>query len=81
MREVNSNEEFEQIGNKGLMPIVAIGSVLLRFVFLQGDDREHKVETQVDNVLVVPGMGVNLFSGWRVSVNDHAVSLHAAHTS
>ena len=81
VREVNSNEEFEQIGNKGLMPIVAIGSVLLRFVFLQGDDREHKVETQVDNVLVVPGMGVNLFSGWRVSVNDHAVSLHAAHTS
>ena len=52
--------------------------MLLRFVFLrEGDDREHKVETQVENVLVVPGMGFNLFSGWRVSVNGHAVSLHA----
>ena len=67
MREINPNEEFVQIGNKGLMPVVAIGSVLLRFVFLQeGDDREHNVETQVDNVLVVRGMGFNLFSGWRV---------------
>ena len=28
-------------------------------------------------MLVVPGMGFNLFSGWRVSVNGHAVSLHA----
>ena len=46
------------------MPVVAIGSVLLRFVFLrEGDDREHKVETQVDNVLDVPGMGFHLFSG------------------
>ena len=36
-----------------------------------------KVDTQVDNVLVAPGMGFNLFSGWRVSVNGHAVSLHA----
>ena len=53
VREVNSNEEFEQIGNKGLMPIVAIGSVLLRFVFLrEGDGREHKVEMQVDNCLL-----------------------------
>ena len=60
------------------MPVVAIGSVLLRFVFLrEGDDREHKVETQVDIVLVVPGMAFNLFSGWRVSVEGHAVSLHA----
>ena len=60
------------------MPVVAIGSVLLRFVFLrEGDDREHKAETQVENVRVVPGMGFNLFSGWRVSVNGHAVSLHA----
>ena len=76
VREVNPNEEFVQIGDKGLMPVVAIGSVLLRFVFLrEGDDREHKVETQVDNVLVVPGMGFNLFSGWRVSVNGQAVSL------
>ena len=78
MREVNPNQEFIQIGNKGLMPVVAIGNVLLRFVSLrEGDDREHKVVTQVDNVLVVPGMGFNLFSGWRVSVNGHAVSLHA----
>ena len=77
VRDVNPNEEFVQIGGKGLMPVVAIGSVLLRFVFLREDDREHKVETQVDNVLVVPGMGFNLFSGWRVSVNGHAVSLHA----
>ena len=60
------------------MPVVAVGSVLLGFVFLpEGDDREHKVETQADNVLVVPGMGFNLFSGWRVSVNGHAVSLQA----
>ena len=60
------------------MPVVTIGSVLLRFDFLrEGDDRENKVETQVDNVLVVPGMGFNMFSGWRVSVNGHAVSLHA----
>ena len=67
VRYVNPNEEFVQIGDKGLMPVVAIGSVLLRFVFLQeGDDREHNVETQVDNVLVVRGMGFNLFSGWRV---------------
>ena len=52
--------------------------MLLRFVFLrEGDDREHKVETQVDNVLVVQGMGFNLFSGWRISVNGHAVSFHA----
>ena len=43
----------------------------------QEDDRDHKVETQVDNVLVVPAMGFNLFSGWRVSVNGHAVSFHA----
>ena len=78
MRKVNPNEEFVQIGDKMLMPVVAIGSVLLRFGFLrEGDDREHKVETHVDNVLVVPGMGFNLFSGWRVSVNGHAVSLHA----
>ena len=78
VRDVNPNEEFVQIGDKGLMPVVAIGSVLLRFVFLrEGDDREHKVETQVDNVLVVRGTGFNLFSGWRVSVNGHAVSLHA----
>ena len=64
VRVVNPNEEFVQIGDKGLMPVVAIGSVLLKFVFLrEGDDREHKVETQVDNVLVVPGMGFNLFSG------------------
>ena len=70
VREVNPNEEFEQIGKKGLMPVVAIGSVLLQFVFLrEGDEREHKVETQVDNMVVVPGMGFNLFSGWRVSVN------------
>ena len=68
MRDVNPNEEFVQICDKRLMPVVAIDSVLLRFVFLR-DDREHKVETQVDNVLVVPGMGFNLFSGWRVSVN------------
>ena len=48
VRDVNPNEEFVQIGDKGLMPVVAIGSVLLRFVFLrEGDDREHKVETQV----------------------------------
>ena len=40
-------------------------------------EKELKFETQVDNVLVVPGMGFNLFSGWRVSVNGHAVSLHA----
>ena len=59
------------------MPVIAIGSVLLRFVFLREDDREHKVETQVDNVLVVPGMGFNLLTGWRVSVNGHAVSLRA----
>ena len=72
VRDVNPNEEFVQIGDMGLMQVVAIGSVLLRFVFLrEGDDREHKVETQVDNVLVVPGMGFNLFSGWRVSVNGH----------
>ena len=78
MRDVNPDEEFVQIGDKGLMPVVAIGSVLLRFVFLrERDDREHKVETQVDNVLVVPGMGFNLFSGWRISVNGHAVSLQA----
>ena len=64
VREINPNEEFVQIGNKVLMPVVAIGSVLLRFVFLrEGHDREHKVETQVDNVLLVPGMGFNLFSG------------------
>ena len=75
VRDVNPNEEFVQIGDKGLMPVVAIGSVLLRFVFLREDDSEHKVETQVDNVLVVPGMGFNLFSGWRVSVNGHVVSL------
>ena len=63
------------------MPVVAIGSVLLRSAFLgEGDDREHEVETQVDNVLVVPGMGFNLFSGWRVSVNGHAVSLHEGGT-
>ena len=68
VREVNPDEEFVQTGDKGLMPVVAIGSVLLRFIFLREDDREHKVETQVDNVLVVPGMGFNLFSGWRVSV-------------
>ena len=62
MREVNPNQEFIQTGNKGLMPVVAIGNVLLRFVFLrEGDDREHKVVTQVDNVLVVPGMGFNCF--------------------
>ena len=53
VRYVNPNEEFVQIGDKGLMPVVAIGSVLLRFVFLQeGDDREHNVETQVDNCLL-----------------------------
>ena len=76
VRDVNPNEDFVQIGDKGLMPVVAIGSVFLRFVFLREvDDREHKVETQVDNVLVVPGMGFNLFSGWRVSVNGHVVSL------
>ena len=81
VREVNPNEEFVQIGDKGLMPVAAIGSALLRFVFLrEGYDRVHKVETQVDNVLVVPGMGFNLFSGWRVSVNGHAVSPHARHT-
>ena len=63
VREVNPNEEFVQIGDKGLMPVVAIGSVLLRLVFLrEGDDREHNDETQVDNVLVA-GMGFNLFSG------------------
>ena len=56
LREVNPNEEFVQIGDKGLMPVVAVGSVLLRFVFLREDDREHKVETLVENVLVVPGM-------------------------
>ena len=39
-----------------------------------------KVDTQVDNVLVAPGMGFNLFSGWRVSVNGHAVSLHEGGT-
>ena len=56
------------------MPVVTIGSVLLRFDFLrEGDDRENKVETQVDNVLVVPGMGFNMFAGWRVSVNGHSV--------
>ena len=77
VRDVNPNEEFVQIGGKGLMPVVAIGSVLLRFVFLREDDRDHKVETQVDNVLVVPEMGFNLFSGCRVSVNGHAVSLQA----
>ena len=60
------------------MPVVAMGSMLLRLFFLrEGDDREHKVETQLDDVLVVPGMGFNLFSGWSVSVNCHAVSLHA----
>ena len=32
VRDVNPNEEFVQIGDKGLMPVVAIGSVLLRFV-------------------------------------------------
>ena len=64
VREVNPNEAFVQIGNKGLMPVVAIGSVLLRFVFQrEGYDREHKVDTQVDNVLVVPGMGFNLIRG------------------
>ena len=31
VRDVNPNEEFVQIGDKGLMPVVAIGSVLLRF--------------------------------------------------
>ena len=78
VRDLNPNEEFVQIGDKRLMPVIAIGSVLLRFVFLrEGDDREHKAETQVENVRVVPGMGFNLFSGWRVSVNGHAVSLHA----
>ena len=53
-----------------MMPVVAIGSVLLRFVFLREDDREHKVETQVDNVLVVLGMGFNgmdSFSEWPCS--------------
>ena len=35
MRGVNPNEEFVQISGKGLMPVVAIGSVLLRFVFLR----------------------------------------------
>ena len=78
MRKVNPNEEFVQIGDKMLMPVVAIGSVLLRFGFLrEGDDREHKVETHVDNVLVVPGMGLNLFSGWRVSAHGNAVFLQA----
>ena len=78
VREVNTNEEFVQIGDQGMMSVVAIVIMLLRFVFLrEGDDREHKVETQVDNVLVVPRMGFNLFSGWRVSVNGHAVSLQA----
>ena len=43
VRVVNPNEEFVQIGDKGLMPVVATGSVLLRFVFLrEGDDREHQ---------------------------------------
>ena len=78
MRKVNPNEEFVQIGDKMLMPVVAIGSVLLRFGFLrEGDDREHKAETQVDIVHVVPGIGFNLRSGWRVSVHGQAVSLHA----
>ena len=77
VREVNPDEEFVQIGDKGLMPVAAIGGVLLRFVFLRGDDREHKAEMQVDLVLVIPGMEFNWFSGWRVSVNGHAVSLHA----
>ena len=77
VREVNPSEEFVQIGDKRLMPVVAVGSVLLQFVFLrEGDVREHKVETQVDNVLVLPEMGFDLFSGWRASVNGHAVSLH-----
>ena len=78
VRDVNPMEEFVPIGDKGLMPVVAIGSVLLRFVFLrEGDDREHKVGSQVDNMLAVPGMGFNLFSVRRVSVNGHAVSLQA----
>ena len=78
VRDLNPNEEFVQIGDKRLMPVIAIGSVLLRFVFLrEGDDREHKVGSQVDNMLAVPGMGFNLFSVRRVSVNGHAVSLQA----
>ena len=45
-----------------MMPVVATGSVLLRFVFCEKEmTGSIKVDTQVDNVLVAPGMGFNLF--------------------
>ncbi|CAN0311530.1 unnamed protein product [Pylaiella littoralis] len=78
VRELGADDEqFVVIGDKGMMKVTAIGSLFLKFMFLrEGDDTVHTVETQIDNVLVVPGIGFNLFSGWRASVEGAAVALH-----
>ncbi|CAN0023444.1 unnamed protein product, partial [Pylaiella littoralis] len=78
VRELGADDEqFVVIGDKGMMKVTAIGSLFLKFMFLrEGDDTVHTVETQIDNVLVLPGIGFNLFSGWRASVEGAAVALH-----
>ncbi|CAN0143802.1 unnamed protein product, partial [Hapterophycus canaliculatus] len=62
LRQAEPNREFIQIGDKGMIPVSAIGSMNLRFHMFDGDGYVRDFDVQLKDTLYAPQIGFNLFS-------------------
>ncbi|CAN0459664.1 unnamed protein product, partial [Scytosiphon promiscuus] len=67
LRDAEANREFIQIGDKGMIPVLGVGSINMRFHMYDGDGNVKNCDVQLKDVLYVPQMGFNLFSSWKAS--------------
>ena len=75
VRTLDSDQQFIQIGDTGLIRVAAIGSLDLRFHQIGPDGRVEDYDVTIPEILFVPGCGFNLFSLWRVS-HKHEVRIN-----
>ncbi|CAN0444181.1 unnamed protein product, partial [Hapterophycus canaliculatus] len=50
-----------------MIPVVAVGSMNLRFHMFDGDGYVRDFDVQLKDVLYAPQIGFNLFSSWKAS--------------
>ncbi|CAN0470756.1 unnamed protein product, partial [Scytosiphon promiscuus] len=62
LRDAEANREFIQIGDKGMIPVLGVGRINLRFHMNDGDGNVQDCDVQLRDVLYAPQMGFNLFS-------------------